>query len=841
MKTLLRGIQPRSAAPGASALLALIAAGLFLGTTPARAASAKLDEALSAYDTAITGDSTAALAKLTSAVTLDGTAGAPFNFGATSGDTTMEFILEGDPVATGDSGYLAVGENTTSSLRYDQYLDQRQMAFTQIGVADYLFDPGVPSPTAPTHITYVWNTIDLSMTLYVDGVMAGAVWGVSDAFVMPAGAGFLGANAAGGEQMVGTIYRVTVYPGVLPDDKIKSHADAFVNARGPLVGISSFTATPTQVPAQGSTVLSWETQNATAHFINGVSVTGTSVTLSPAVTTTYTLVASNDVSMASAQVTVQVEPPLDPYDAAIAADTAAGLTPISMLADTVNLDGTAGVIFDFGYTWGSTSMEFILEGDPLAGGGSAFLAVGENSGSSLRYEQWQDTREMGFTQGGVADYRFSPSVSSPTIATHVAYVWDAVEFSMTIYVNGLSKGKVTGVSDAFAMPTGYGWLGAAADGSQLMVGRIFRLVVYGEALPEETVKRHAEAFTSVLRAPIIASFAADPAELVGQGSSVLSWDVQYATGVYVNDAPATGTSLTVSPTATTAYTLVASNAVSTVSAKLTLYVTPLLDAYDAVIAADAAQGLAPVSSLASAVTLTGSGGVPFDFGGTFGDVTMEFILEGDPTAGPDAYLAVGEGIGSSLRYAQWQNTRQMGFTQSGVRDYMFTPAVPSPTAATHVTYAWNASEFAMKLYINGVLAGTATGVSDAFVMPSGPGYLGALAAAGGAEAMTGRIYRLAVYNGLVPDATILKHATAFTGGGEGPSLSIDLQAGQAGITLEGVPGTHYRVESRDSLSAADTWQLLHDIPALGGTSIRVVDPTSTVGRTQRFYRAVTVR
>ncbi|HRZ55213.1 MAG TPA: hypothetical protein P5525_07120, partial [Candidatus Paceibacterota bacterium] len=404
MKTLLRGIQPRSAALGASALLALITAGLVLGTSPARAASAKLNEALSAYDTAITGDSTAALAKLTSAVTLDGTAGAPFNFGATSGDTTMEFILEGDPVATGNSGYLAVGENTTSNLRYDQYPDRRQMAFTQLGVADYLFDPGAPSPTAPTHITYVWNTMDFSMTLYVDGVMAGAVWGVSDAFAMPAGAGFLGANAAGSEQMVGTIYRVTVYPGVLPDDKIKSHADAFVNVRGPLVSISSFTATPTQVPAQGSTVLSWETQNATAHFINGVSVTGTSVTLSPAVTTTYTLVASNDVSMASARVTVQVEPPLDPYDAAIAADTAAGLTPISMLADTVDLDGTAGVVFDFGYTWGSTSMEFSLEGDPLASGGSAFLAVGENSGSSLRYEQWQDTREMGFTQGGVADY-----------------------------------------------------------------------------------------------------------------------------------------------------------------------------------------------------------------------------------------------------------------------------------------------------------------------------------------------------------------------------------------------------------------------------------------------------
>ena len=33
--------------------------------------------------------------------------------------------------------------------------------------------------------------------------------------------------------MIGTIYRVTVYSGVLAEREIKSHADAFVNARAP--------------------------------------------------------------------------------------------------------------------------------------------------------------------------------------------------------------------------------------------------------------------------------------------------------------------------------------------------------------------------------------------------------------------------------------------------------------------------------------------------------------------------------------------------------------------------------------------------------------------------------
>jgi hypothetical protein len=114
--------------------LVLAAAGLVCGTTLAQAAS-KLDEALSAYDAAIAADSTAALAKLTNAIALEGRAGSPFDFGPTSGDTTMEFILEGDPTIGAD-GYLAVGENTSSNLRYAQWSNTRQMGFTRLGVAD---------------------------------------------------------------------------------------------------------------------------------------------------------------------------------------------------------------------------------------------------------------------------------------------------------------------------------------------------------------------------------------------------------------------------------------------------------------------------------------------------------------------------------------------------------------------------------------------------------------------------------------------------------------------------------------------------------------------------------
>jgi Concanavalin A-like lectin/glucanases superfamily len=833
MKSVLKKIGRSRTNLPASVLLALTAAGLVCGTSLARAASAKLDQALTAYDAAIKADTTATLAKLTNAVTLDGKTAAPFDFGATSGDTTMEFILQGDPTV-GQDAYLAVGATTTSSLRYAQYQNTHQLGFTQSGVADYVFTPSVPSPTIPTHVTYVWDSANLTMSLYINGTLAATNSTVSSDFVMPSGAGLLGGNAAATEDMTGTIYRVTVYPSVLPETEIKSHAAAIANVAFPI--ITSFTATPSEIQPQGSAVLKWQVQNAPTVFLNNVIVTGTNQTVSPPVTTTYSLIASNDVIAATAKVKVLVDPQLAPYDAAIKADQTNGLTPLATLTNTVTLDGTAGSPFDFGATSGDTTMEFILEGDPTAGQ-VGYLAVGENTTSSLRYAQYQNTDQMGFTQSAVADYMFVPGVPSPTIATHVAYLWNAEAFSMKIYVNGVLSGTTTNVNTAFVMPSGAGFLGANPSGGEAMTGRIFRVVVYASDIPEATIQKHANAFTSVLRPPIISSFTATPTEILGQGSSVLNWQVQDAATVFLNGTLVTGTNQTVSPAVTTAYTLIASNNVSTVSAKVTVLVTPLLAPYDAAIAAD--KSVTPLATLTNIVTLNGTGGVPFDFGPTSGDTTMEFILEGDPTVGADSYLAVGETATSNLRYAGWPNTLQMGFTQLAVADYLFTPAVPSPTAPTHVTYVWNSTALSMNIYTNGVLAGTTTNVSAAFVMPSGAGSLGANP--GGTEAMVGRIFRVVVYAGMLPDATIQKHGSAFANATpHGASLSIAVTSTQAAITLQGVAGTHYQVQYRNSLAAADTWQLLQDIPSLSGTSIKVVDPTATTGRSQRFYRAAAV-
>ena len=141
MKSLLRRFRPEWEKRKVSACLGVLAG--VCAANVASAASPRLDQALSAYDSAVSAGANTPLAKLTTPVTLNGGAGAAFDFGATWGDTTIEFILEGDPTA-GDDAYLAVGEYPGSSLRYAQWQATQQLGFTQSGVADYLFSPAVP-------------------------------------------------------------------------------------------------------------------------------------------------------------------------------------------------------------------------------------------------------------------------------------------------------------------------------------------------------------------------------------------------------------------------------------------------------------------------------------------------------------------------------------------------------------------------------------------------------------------------------------------------------------------------------------------------------------------------
>lgn len=693
---------------GARRALGRLAGGLLAAVAFSSVAFAQTP--LENYDAAIATDASGGLspvAKLSSAVTLTGTGGSAFNFGATSGDGTVEFILEGDPGAS-DSAYLAVGANTVSSLRYEVWFNTGQLGFTQGGVADYQFTPGVPSPRKASHVAYVWDPASSTMKIYVNGLEAGVCTGVDAAFALPTGQGWLGANESGTEAMVGKIQRVTVYDSALSEAAIRRHSDAFGG---------------------------------------------------------------------------QLNQALTGYDSGITADEGAGIVPAAKLTAAVRLTGVDSAPFDFGAVSGSGTIEMILEGDPTLNN-SAYLAVGENAASNLRYELWDNTSQLGFTQLGVADYAFAPGVPSPTQPTHIAYAWDAENLTMKMYVNGLLAGTATQVSDIFVLPSGQGLLGNNSTSSEPMAGTIYRITTYDELLSAAVIARHAQKFTDVLRPPIITSFTAAPTSINTGDSATLTWSVQNATTVTINGVDHSGaTSLTVSPLASTTYTLTALNTFGNATTSFRLQVVPKLTAYDAAITADAATGLTPVTKLTTPVTLNGTTGSAFDFGATSGDVTIEFIVEGDPSQNVGSYLAVGENPDSSLRYESWGDTTQYGFTQLRVADYLFTPPAPSSTWPTHLAYVWNSTDLVVKIYVNGSLAGSCTGVDPNYVMPSGQGWLGANPTGG--EGMVGAIYRVTVYGSDLSDAAIRKHARAFLAAARPPLNDYDVAietSAAAGLT-----------------------------------------------------------
>jgi hypothetical protein len=78
--------------------------------------------------------------------------------------------------------------------------------------------------------------------------------------------------------------------------------------------INSFTATPSTITAGSSTLLSWSTTGASSTSIDqGVGVVnGTSVTVTPSQTTSYTLTATNPAGSATSSVTVTVNQPPPP-------------------------------------------------------------------------------------------------------------------------------------------------------------------------------------------------------------------------------------------------------------------------------------------------------------------------------------------------------------------------------------------------------------------------------------------------------------------------------------------------------------------------------------------------
>ena len=235
----------------------------------------------------------------------------------------------------------------------------------------------------------------------------------------------------------------------------------------PVPDIISFAATPSTIVAGESTTLAWSVSGATSLSINqGVGiVTGTSVVVSPATTTTYKLTATNDAGSFTVSSSVIVTP----------------APPRPVIAS------------------------FTASPTHVAPGGSATLAWHVTGATSLSID------------------------------------------------NGVGAVTGTGVLVTPAATTTYTLTATNANGSVTSTA-----IVTVTAAP----------------LPVFTSFIATPSTIVRGASSTLAWVVTGATALSIDQGvgAVTGTSVAVTPAATTTYTMTATNAAGSVTHSATVTV-----------------------------------------------------------------------------------------------------------------------------------------------------------------------------------------------------------------------------------------------------------------------------
>jgi PKD repeat protein len=311
--------------------------------------------------------------------------------------------------------------------------------------------------------------------------------------------------------------------------------------------IASFTADPTTIYAGDSTSLSWQVSGATSLAISpGVGVvTGTSVAVTPTANTTYVLTATNATGSVTRSVPVTVAPrPVPPPFI-----QAFQVSPVSIIAGeqatlSWSVDGATDLQIqpDIGAVTGNSIVVA-----PTAT--RTYQLTATNAGGTvsrtvtLEVLPPEPPPSIGF-------FLASPSSIAPGASSTLTWSVTGAATVSLIADTGSGPGPVTGSSYTVSPTATTTYTLIAANTAGITVSQSVTVAV-------------------VTPAPAIPSFTANPAVIDRGGATTLSWSVQNAETVSIAGiGVVSGNSVTVSPSATTTYTLTASNAAGTVSANV---------------------------------------------------------------------------------------------------------------------------------------------------------------------------------------------------------------------------------------------------------------------------------
>ncbi|MDP2815571.1 MAG: RHS repeat-associated core domain-containing protein [Rectinemataceae bacterium] len=383
----------------------------------------------------------------------------------------------------------------------------------------------------------------------------------------------------------------------------------------PAVNIGSFTTTASTIPIGGSATLNWSTSGATSVTLNGTGVgAASSQIVSPTATTTYTLTAASGATTVSQQITISVvQAPLISYFSASPSNiyqgdsTALGWNVTN--ATTVSLDqgigGVSGISQNVSPSGTTTytltasnsqngvsvtrtaSATVIVSPRPTVPSITSFYAdagsIGAGNGTTLRWTVANSVGAVNVTLASVGTVSASGTqwVVPSTTTTYTITATNSLDASKTVSANVtvsvIQKPVITG----FSASPGNVFLGGQTtlnwaitnsptsvniDNGVGVVGASGSTVVSLNANQTYTITASnlggtatAQVLVTVTPKPSITNFAASFYAITKGRSSTLVWNVQGANGYTINGTPISGTSVVVAPSATTNYTLRASN------------------------------------------------------------------------------------------------------------------------------------------------------------------------------------------------------------------------------------------------------------------------------------------
>lgn len=328
--------------------------------------------------------------------------------------------------------------------------------------------------------------------------------------------------------------------------------DITVTGTPVLPTIDSFTASPGTIDQGNNSTLAWTVTGADTVSINqgigSVAASGNR-SVSPATTTTYTLTASNGSGSVTAQQTVTVNTPPPPVISSFTASPSTILqgddTTLSWSvsgADSVSINQGVGTVAASGSTQVSpnATLTYTLTATNAAGSTTAQQTVTVNP----------------LPMPSIADFSASPQTINPGGNSTLSWIVNGADtVSIDQGVGNVVTSGNTGVSPADT--TTYTLTATNAAGSVQATATV-------AVVPPEL--------------PTIGNFSAAPQTITQGESASLSWSVSNADSVTINQsigAVGNSGSQSVSPNATTTYTLTASNGSGSVDASVTIAVTQL--------------------------------------------------------------------------------------------------------------------------------------------------------------------------------------------------------------------------------------------------------------------------